>query len=83
MRTEALRDLRDRCSLGVTHTVSALPVSIGDLLRKVENEALVLGELLWCRLALEQLSRSTQMLQAVLFQFLGGVVARVIDLGFR
>src|SRR6266704_3871918 len=53
LRTQARRDLRDRGTLGVTHTLSALPVGIGDLVRKVENEALVIGELLWCRLALE------------------------------
>jgi hypothetical protein len=53
---EGLRDVGDRCSLRVADGVliAMLAVSVGDLVGEVDDEALVLVELLRCRLAVEQ-----------------------------
>src|SRR6266545_1166671 len=79
--TEVRCDRLDGRTLVGADGLSAFPVSVGDLVGGVEDEALVVVELLGCGLALEQFDRIAKMLQAVFFDLLGRVVAGAVDLG--
>src|SRR5205085_9654772 len=74
-------DLLDRGALGFAYLGSVLAVGARDLVRERQHESTKFLNLVWARLALEQLHSVPQMLEAVILELLRRVVARAIDLG--
>jgi hypothetical protein len=66
-----LRDVGDRRSLRVADgLLTVLPVRVGDLVREVDDEALVLVALLRRRLAIKQRDGIAQVSETVLLQLI-------------
>src|SRR6266516_7350233 len=80
---QARCNLLERGPLGRADVLPALPVSVGDPVREVEHEPLVVLKLLRRRRTLEQANRIAKMLQTLFFEFLDRVVPGVVGLGLR
>src|SRR5947208_3480379 len=80
---QARCNLLERGPLGRADVLPALSVSVGDPVREVEHEPLVVLKLLRRCLTLEQTNRIAKMLQTLFLEFLDRVVSGVVSLGLR